>query len=811
MYLCARRAIVLLLFLGAPLRADDTSPFRDRIKPILEKHCFDCHAGGEKEGGVAFDGYASEEALTGDRKLWNRVLRIRRAGMMPPTGHEKVSEADAQAIEEWIKYKVFQIDPAHPDPGKVTVRRLNRVEYRNTIRDLLGVDFPAQAEFPADDAAHGFDTNADVLSLSPLLLEKYLAAAQTIVDRSVPQSSKVIAEKKIWPKEFKPGEGDRLVMSYYKEASHRATTKIEQAGDYSIIFELSANERYVENQFDYNKCKVTLKIDDKSVLEQDFAREGGKLFVLSFDQSWQAGEHSFEIAVTPLTPDVKQIRSLTVRLDSVRIVGPKAKEHWVKPEGYDRFFPRAIPENSDERRAYAKEILDRFAKRAFRRPADDATLERLTKLAESVYQSSGQTFEEGVSQAIVAILASPRFLYRQEEVLAGDDPYPLIDEYSLASRLSYFLWSSMPDDELMNLASEGKLRANLPAQVQRMLKDWRSAALTENFVGQWLQARDLDGMQINARAVLAREDGPGTRPNTRPPGAPRPQFGFRPPRAQLDFELKRAMKRESEMFFEYILREDRSLVEFIESDYTFLNEKLAKHYGLEDLKVMGGELRLVRLPSDSLRGGVLTQGTVLAVTSNPDRTSPVKRGLFVLDHILGTPSPPAPPDIPPLEDSAKPVDGRKPTIRESMELHRKNPVCASCHDRMDAFGLALENFNAMGMWREKEFEQPIDPKGTLITGQAFSNVRELKHILATEHRTQFYRTMAEKLLIYSLGRGIEDFDSETVDQLVRKIESQEGRLSALILALIESVPFQRSRPVSAGEGTVSVSIPSEAK
>ena len=240
-------------------------------------------------------------------------------------------------------------------------------------------------------------------------------------------------------------------------------------------------------------------------------------------------------------------------------------------------------------------------------------------------------------------------------------------------------------------------------------------------------------MQINARAVLAREDAPLA---GGPPGqGQRRGFGFRPPRAQLDGELKRAMRRESELVFDHILKENKSLVEFLESDYTFLNEKLAKHYGLDDLRVTGQEMRLVKLPADSTRGGVLTQGTVLAVTSNPDRTSPVKRGLFVLDHILGTPSPPAPPDIPPLEDASKKFEGRKPTLRETMALHRKSSVCASCHDRMDAFGLALENFNAMGMWREKEFEQSIDPAGRLITGQAFATVRELKHILATEHKT----------------------------------------------------------------------------
>ena len=389
MHLAARPLLALLLSAacGEIAHGDSPTTYREKIKPILERHCFDCHANGEKEGGVAFDGFASDDALVADRKLWNRVLRIRRAGVMPPKDHDKVNDADSKVLEEWIKYSVFQIDPKNPDPGKVTVRRLNRVEYRNTIRDLLGVDFAAQAEFPADDSAHGFDTNADVLSLSPLLLEKYLAAAQAIILKAVPQTSKVVAEKRVGPREFKPGDGDRLVLSYYKEASHTATTKVEQAGAYQIVLDLSANERYVENMFDYNRCKVVFKIDGVAVHEQEYVREGGKQFVYKFDVQWQPGEHTFEIAVTPLTPDQQQIRTLALRLDSVTVRGPMAPEYWVRPSGYERFFPKEVSADSAERREYAKELLQRFAKRAYRRPVDSATIDRLTNFAESIYST----------------------------------------------------------------------------------------------------------------------------------------------------------------------------------------------------------------------------------------------------------------------------------------------------------------------------------------------------------------------------------------------------------------------------------------
>jgi hypothetical protein len=422
------------------------------------------------------------------------------------------------------------------------------------------------------------------------------------------------------------------------------------------------------------------------------------------------------------------------------------------------------------------------------------------------------------------VLASPRFLFREEGVAdAGQVPagggavYPQVDEYALASRLSYFLWSSMPDDPLFQLAEKDQLRQELVPQLNRMLADRKSEAFFRNFVGQWLQTRDVENVQIDARQVLNREQPPDPeqeqkrrrlrqlRGKEEASLAPEEKqelealraalFGRRgrQPQVELTGALRRAMRLETEKTFEYIVREDRSLMELLDSDYTFLNERLAAHYGLTNLNAEGDSMRLVKLPPESLRGGVLTHGSVLTVTSNPTRTSPVKRGLFILENLLGSPPAPPPPDIPPLEEAAKAMRERTLTLRETLALHRAQPSCSSCHNRMDPLGLALENFNALGMWRDSESGQPIDATGTLLTGEAFTHIKELKRILADRHSIEFYRTVTEKVLIYALGRGLEYYDVATVDRIVEALEQSGGRPSALLRGVIESAPFQRTR------------------
>jgi hypothetical protein len=663
-------AIAVLLCSSALAAPDAATGFRKTVEPILTEYCSTCHNSNLKKGGVAFDA-DDASALLADKDLWLKVFKMLRAEMMPPRGKPRPSAEQVEHVVNWIKYSAFAIDPQNPDPGRVTLRRLNRTEYRNTIRDLMGVDFNVTAEFPADDTGHGFDTIGEVLNLSPLLLEKYIAAAKAIVAQALP------------------------------------------------------------------------------------------------------------------------------------------KQPWNKAG--------SVPGDPQERRRYASKVLEAFASRAYRRPVDQETVERLVHLVETTAARPGRTFEAGMAQAMTVILASPRFLFREEQTLPNStDRYPLLDEYSLASRLSYFLWSTMPDEELFGLAAQNKLRQNFSAQVSRMLADKRSSEFIRNFAGQWLQARNVESANVNPFAVLSKEQ-------PRDPKAEQARTRFRelarkPQEAlteaekkeleqlrnnffrgfrrfwqfQLTGELRRAMRQETEMSFEYVVRNDHSLLELLDANYTFLNERLAKYYDIEG--VSGEQMRKVTLPPGSPRGGILTQATFLITTSNPDRTSPVKRGLFILDNILGTPPPPPPPDLPPLEQAAEAVKGKPPTLREMLAVHRSKALCNSCHNRMDPLGLAFENFNALGRWRDKELNQPIEASGQLLTGESFKDVQELKKILTTSRRLDFYRCTTEKMLIYALGRALGPSDMHLVDELVAKLDAAGGRPSVLIRGILESSAFQRRRP-----------------
>jgi hypothetical protein len=703
----------------APCRAADereaAARFHKTVEPILEVHCYGCHGYGSKEGGRAFDAFKSDVDLVGDIKLWHAVLKNVRAGVMPPPDEDRPSTEDRRKLFAWIERDVFKTNPADPDPGRVTLRRLNRVEYRNTVRDLTGVDYDTTGEFPADDAGYGFDNISDAMSMSPLVMEKYLIAARKIAEKAAPDQP--------------PNARDK--------AAHEAYRRI--------------------------------------------------------------------------------------------------------------FMHGPPPQGAEGREKYAREILTAFTRRAYRRPADSRAVDKLVTLARSVDESPDQTFWAGIEAAMTAVLASPRFLFRAEEPAADfvGAGHPLIDEFSLASRLSYFLWSTMPDDELLDLAERGQLRANLPVQVARMLKDDRSQALAENFAGQWLRSRDIELLDIDPIGALGlqpeldelqrqlfrlrqereRRRGPNgdrlerdrerdrerERERSSPEGELRRQererlrAEFRRLREtgnMFDSELRDAMRDETQMYFDFVARENRSVLELVDSDYTFLNARLAKHYGIEG--VSGDEMRRVELPADSPRGGVLTQATLLAATSNPNRTSPVKRGLFVLENILGSPPPPAPPpDVPLLEMAATGIKDRRPTVRELMEQHRRAPLCHACHARMDPLGLALENFNALGMWRDKENGQPIDASGTLLTGEKFNGIRELKAIIKEQHRLDFYRCLTEKLLTYALGRGLEYNDEYTVDRIVEQLDREQGRFSTLLMGIIDSAPFQKQRrePVVGAPGT----------
>ena len=805
-------AFITALPFGRFARGDDSlaaPDFHQQIEPILETYCYECHGVGEKKGQVAFDELKTDEQLLHNPDLWAKALRNVRSNLMPPQGHPRPNAEEQALLANWIKYRGLGIDPNDPDPGRVTLRRLNRVEYRNTIRDLMGYDFHAGEEFPPDDTGYGFDNIGDVLSVSPLLMEKYLKAAEAIVTAAVPLEGKTIAERTILGTDFRDADGKPggQRMTYYKPAHQSHTLKVPHDGSYRLGVDLTSFGQF---DFDPGKCSVSFKLDDNELLKQEYGWNENKKFHYDYDLKLTAGKHDLTLDLEPLKDPKERINSLDLQLISMRLEGPLENEFRVATKNYDRFFTKDVPpESSGDRRGYAHEVLKRFAQKAYRRPVDEEVVDRLTAIAEGVYSHEGSSFEQGIQRAMTAVLASPRFLFRIEETdpKSASDGHPLVDEYALASRLSYFLWSSMPDDELIGLAERGELRAHLDEQVKRMLKDGRSSALVQNFVGQWLQVRDVEGISINDQAVLAREDDELRKLLDGIQKAKTDfdrrvffrQLRFRPKAAELNSDVRKAMEQEAEMLFGYILREDRSVLDLIDCNYTFVNDKLAKHYGLP--AVTGGEMRRVELPENSPRGGVLTLGSVLVVTSNPDRTSPVKRGLFILDNILGSPTPPPPADVPPLEESEKGFQDHEPTVREILEVHRNKALCSSCHSRLDPLGLGFENFNAMGMWREKERGQPLDAKGQLITGESFESVRQLKEILRDKYHDDFYRCLTEKLLTYAIGRGLTNNDLDSVDKIVDGLDQHDGRFSALLTGIIQSPEFQKRRklaqPVSA--------------
>jgi len=786
------------------------------ISPMLEDHCYGCHGDGYDKGKVAFDALETDEQIL-KPELWLRVLSNTRAGLMPAEQKPKLSPADQQKLERWIKYGVFKIDPKNPDPGRVTVRRLNRVEYHNTIHDLMGIDFDSEVEFPPDDTGYGFDNIGDVLTLSPMLMEKYVDAAQVIVAQAVPAAALKPAEQVVNGAKFSAKNaqirGDRLRFSYLEAATATTAVTTTSAGHYDVVLDLDVRGNFI---FDPSRCRVIFKVDGQEVLNREFAYFNERSFSFPSSHEWKPAEHQFSVELQPIAatatagkaPDDQKENPTRLIISKLTVRGPLEKDQWVKTENYDRYFPRPIPAARAARLAYARELLGAFAAKAYRRPLapDDDSATRLAKLAEGIYLQPGKSFEQGVGHAMAAVLASPHFLFRLEEPAAHAPTVRVadVDEYSLASRLSYFLWSTMPDDELMQLASRGELRKNLDSQVKRMLADPKAENSARNFVGQWLQARDVEGIASNSREILIRDAGEeetlqqlhqawrkGDEANAKLLAARIDQVVKDQGDVQLDGDLRRAMRRETELYFEYIVSQDRPVTELIDSDYTFVNDKLAKLYGLPP--VGSAELRRVNLPAGSARGGVLTQGTALVVTSNPDRTSPVKRGLFVLANFLGTPPPPPPPNIPALEASEASVAGHDPTLRESLQKHRENPSCASCHNRMDPIGLAFENFNALGMWRDTERKQPILAPGKLITGEEFASVSELKKVLVSKHRLDFYRTLTDRLLIYATGRGTEYYDTETIDGIVQRLDRNDGRFSALLMGVIESAPFQKMR------------------
>jgi hypothetical protein len=753
--------------------AEPKAVFEKEIVPVLEEYCYDCHGEGTKKGGFALDGFKSLADNLNNTEHWYAVWKNVQSQLMPPAKDPQPPVEKREKLLRWIETAVFKVDPKNPDPGRVTIRRLNRAEYENTIFDLLGVKFDADDAFPADDTGYGFDTIGDVLTISPLLMEKYVEAAQEIVSDAVAETGPRIPTIYLSADRFRVGPDKKKTAKYLPfadPATASATQKIEHPGRYKATVMMRAQG---SNEATSHTAKVALAVDGKPAGSMKVGWEFRKEIKFTGEVDLKKGDIGLALDITPGDPPREGEKQLNLVVAYVSLYGPLDGSHLEYPKEYYRVFPDGPPPaDATARAAYARKILRLLADRAFRRPVDEPTLKRLVALAESLSSQPGVNFEGGIGHALTAILASPRFLFRAEiqpEPNNAGRTVP-VDEFALASRLSYFLWSSLPDDELLGLARDGKLRANLRAQVDRMLADARSRRFVSNFVGQWLQTRDVEGINVDVKKFL---------------GLPNDE-AYR----VFNQKLREAMRDETELLFVHLLAENRSVLDLLTADYTFLNEQLASFYGIPDVK--GTEMRKVALrPEFHRAGGILTHASTLVVTSNPTRTSPVKRGLFVLENILGTPAPPAPPNVPELEQPGK--RGAKQTMREMMAAHRAQPLCASCHARMDPLGFALENFTPLGTYRDQDAGKPIDTAGQLITGEKFSNVADLAQVLATSRRDDFYHCVTEKLLTYAIGRGLEYYDTVTVNQIASALKTDNGAMRTLIYGIVESAPFQKRR------------------
>jgi Protein of unknown function (DUF1592)/Protein of unknown function (DUF1588)/Protein of unknown function (DUF1587)/Protein of unknown function (DUF1585)/Protein of unknown function (DUF1595)/Ca-dependent carbohydrate-binding module xylan-binding/Planctomycete cytochrome C len=730
------------------------SAYHQEILPIFEKLCYDCHGDGRKKSGLALDDFGDIPSMIANREVWKNIRAHIDFRLMPPPDKISPSDAEREKLLTWIDDAVFAVDPSHPDPGHVMLKRLNRVEYENTIRDLLGVEIDAGEILPPDDTGYGFDNIGDVLTLSPVHLERYLAAARMALDLAVHPDPMTVQRTEISGKKI---QGDGIVVDgHLLFTNGQAFSKITFPGPGRYQIRVTASSDWGGSEL--SKCDIVL---DGNILTTWEVPNAGKhtktvTYEVSSDQ-----EVTLRVAAfftndrwEPENPDPKQ-RDRNLTIHQIAVDGPLDGPPPPKPKTHQLIYgeQRSGQSSAD----YMKVVLKRFARRAFRRAVKDEEIERYFVFL-SRSKKHGGDVQHAIRDALEAMLVSPAFLFREEPTeLEGGRK--LISEYALASRLSYFLWSSMPDETLLALADAGKLRENLTREVQRMIASSQSSAFVVNFTGQWLQLRDMPGVSPSEEVF--------------------PNF---------DRLLVLDMRKETEMLVAEVMQHNLPVMTLLNADYTFLNQRLAEHYGMTN--VQGDRFRKVSLV-DTPRRGILNHGSFLTLTAYPDRTSPVRRGKYVLENILDTPPPPPPPNIPQLTGVNGHGEGEG--LRQQMEKHRDDPKCSSCHALMDPIGFGLENFNALGTWRNQENGQLIDASGKLVTGQAFANMEQLRDIITRDHRKEFHRALASKMLTYSLGRGLDWYDRPTVDHIVMKAGGDDLRMISLIQAIVDSVPFQYRR------------------
>ncbi len=775
-------ALGALFVLCAPLHSSDpsTAPvtdwpaFQKTVQPFLARHCFECHTD-KARGDVRLDRF-DEQALSQRSPTLEKVLDVLGKHAMPPKKRSQPGDDELRPVLAWLEAHAERTERETARSDRVLLRRLNRAEYNNTVRDLLGVDFQPADDFPQDASGYGFDNIAGTLSVSPALMEKYLAAAEKVARTAVFGVAPMKPERVVHEPWFAAdafSKNNEVKFDYDETgmslpSAFHVVQRFPADGEYTLRGILRgvrpAGSDPVELGFWIDgKMVHTAKIPVPARSEP--GRNAGELNGLwaEFRTPVKAGEHWLSVTILRMyeglpaaykgpKPSQAQGRVSSGRgVDAffvmyLHVVGPYEQAKGRSPESIRKVFGNNPVKPRDA--AAVRKVVADLARRAYRRPVTDKEVDELVNLI-AMAQKDGESFEEGLCLAIERMLVSPHFLFRVEKA-------PRLTEHELATRLSYFLWSSMPDEELLRAADEGKLHqpAVLEAQVRRMLRDARSRALVENFGGQWLRTRALESHTPDRNTF--------------------PEF--------TDY-TRMSMRQETGLFFEHVVREDRPVLDFLDADYTFLNQRLAEFYGIPNVK--GHEFRKVDL-TGSRRGGVWRQASVLTVSSYPNRTSPVLRGKWILENLLNAPPPPPPPDVPPLD--VKEV-GKSVSLREQLEKHRSNPTCASCHARMDPLGLALERFDAIGRWREKDGKLPIDASATLADGRVVKGPDGLAAILKADPGA-FAECLAEKMLIYALGRGLDRNDGKTVKAIARRMAREDYRFSSLVLGIVQSEPFQ---------------------
>jgi hypothetical protein len=768
--------LVEVIFCAMPAMPQDRRPgngssdwesrdaqFAETIRPILKRTCFDCHSGAEAKGGLSLVHFYDARSVFKERSVWEKVAQRIELGDMPPADVEPMDQSDRKKVVDWVRSTLNDIDCGRtPNPGSVTLRRLNRNEYRNTIKDLFGIDYQPAATFPGDDVGYGFDNIGDVLTLPPLLMEKYVRAAEEITSQIIqapkpgPLFEAIRPGNKLPPVQGGRVEGQRYV--FYSNGTLAFGEQIPWRGKFMLELEMAGTAAEGRHP------RAEISVDGKEVREITVVTESAnapKKFLIPL--RLRSGQRSISIAFVNdhyvQAKDGKPAQDTNLFLYEVRILGQQAPEPVSKaflPPWHLENVKEFDPTGTRTAGMASSEMLRKVASRAFRRPVTETELGRLTRLVDEAVKDE-ESYESGLQVAICAILVSPSFLFKVEEpAIQHTETFPLISEFELATRLSYFLWSSTPDRELLALASKKELRqpSVLRHQIARMVQDERAKEFVRHFAGQWLTLRKLDGIAPNTNMFPFWND-----------------------------QIRDFARTETYLLFLDTVRENLNVLRLLDADYSFMNESLARFYGIPGVE--GESFRKVSLTGQR-RMGLLTHASVLAVTSNPTRTSPVKRGKWILDNILGTPPPPAPPGVPELEKGE--LSG---TLRQRMEQHRSNPACAACHKLMDPLGLALENYDAVGRWRSKEAGQEIDPSGEFPTGEAIRNPGDLIRIIREQKSELFVRTLTEKMTVYALGRGLEYYDRCAIDKIISSASIDDYRMQSLIYYIVISDPFQR--------------------